>query len=114
MFVRGGVAAKQQYGNAAELTGGLRAKLIPSRKNDYLGIAYGVFKGQNPARWYYEDSGEPMADNYHCRETVLEAYYNLQLCRYFRVMPHIQYIHDPAYSTNNDSVVAGVQGVLSF
>ena len=58
--------------------------------------------------------GEPVADNYHCRETVLEAYYNLQLCRYFRVMPHIQYIHNPAYSDNNDSVVAGVQGVLSF
>ncbi len=114
VFVRGGVAAKQQYGDAAELTGGLRAKLIPSRKDDHLGIAYGVFKGQNPAGWYYTDSGEPLADNYHCRETVLEAYYNLQLGRYFRVMPHIQYIHDPAYSDNNDSVVAGVQGVLSF
>ena len=114
VFVRGGVAAKQQYGNTAELTGGLRAKLIPSRKNDYLGLAYGVFKGWNPAGWVYIENGQPAADNYHCRETVLEAYYNLQLGRYFRVMPHIQYIHDPAYSTNNDSVVAGVQGVLSF
>ncbi len=51
VFVRGGVAAKQKYDNAAELTGGLRAKLIPSRKDDYLGLAYGVFKGWNPAGW---------------------------------------------------------------
>ena len=116
VFVRGGVAAKQEYGNAAELTGGLRAKLIPSRKDDYLGIAYGVFKGRNYAGWVNDEDGDasPAADNYHCRETVLEAYYNLQLCRYFRVMPHIQYIHDPAYSDNNDSVVFGIQGVFSF
>ena len=102
----------QQYSNAAELTGGLRAKLIPSRKNDYLGVAYGVFKGQNSAD--LSDENNRNVVTIHNRETVLEAYYNLQLCRYFRVMPHIQYIHDPAYSTNNDSVVAGVQGVLSF
>ena len=112
VFVRGGVAAKQQYGNAAELTGGLRAKLIPSRKDDYLGIAYGVFKGQNSAD--PTDENDQDTRTIHNRETVLEAYYNLQLGRYFRVMPHIQYIHDPAYSTNNDSVVAGVQGVFSF
>ncbi len=113
VFVRGGVAAKQEYGNTAELTGGLRAKLIPSRKDDYLGIAYGVFKGRNYAGFVDED-GDPVTENYNCRETVLEAYYNLQLCRYFRVMPHIQYIHDPAYADNNDSVVFGVQGVFSF
>lgn len=104
VFVRGGVAAKQQYGNAAELTGGLRAKLIPSRKDDYLGIAYGVFKGKNDGEEEY----------YNGRETVLEAYYNLQVNKYFRLMPHIQYIHNPAYSNNNDSVVASFQGVFSF
>ncbi len=113
VFVRGGVAAKQQYGNAAELTGGLRAKLIPSRKDDYLGIAYGVFKGRNYAG-YVDEDGEPWAETYHPRETVLEAYYNLQINEYFRIMPHIQYIHNPAYSDNNDSVVASVQGVISF
>ena len=104
VFVRGGVAAKQEYGNAAELTGGLRAKLIPSRKNDYLGLAYGVFKGKNDGEEEY----------YNGRETVLEAYYNLQVNKYFRLMPHIQYIHNPAYRDNNDSVVASFQGVLSF
>ena len=115
VFVRGGVAAKQKYGNAAELTGGLRAKLIPSRKDDYLGLAYGVFKGQNPYGWYVDvDAEQPVAENYHPRETVLEAYYNLQVNKYFRLMPHIQYIHNPAYSDNNDSVVASFQGVFSF
>ena len=113
VFVRGGVAAKQKWGNAAELSGGLRAKLIPSREDDYLGIAYGVFKGKNPAGWV-DDQGESWADTYHCRETVLEAYYNLQVNRYFRIMPHIQYIHDPAYADNNDSVVASLQTVFSF
>ncbi len=109
VFVRGGAAAKQEYGNAAELTGGLRAKIIPSRKDDYLGIAYGVFKGRN-----YADFLDEEAEPYHCRETVLEAYYNLQVNKYFRLMPHIQYIHNPAYSDNNDSVVASFQGVFSF
>ncbi len=106
VFIRGGATAKQSLGNAAELTGGLRAKIIPSRKDDYLGVAYGVFKGRNGEEYGVRTE--------HNRETVLEAYYNLQLCRYFRVMPHIQYIKNPAYSTNSDSVVAGVQGVFSF
>ncbi len=113
VFIRGGAAAKQSLGNAAELTGGLRAKIIPSRKNDYLGIAYGVFKGQNGGM-IEVDGGKQEIRTEHNRETVLEAYYNLQLGRYFRVMPHIQYIKNPAYSTNSDSVVFGVQGVFSF
>ncbi len=108
VFIRGGAGAKQSLGNAAELTGGLRAKLIPSRENDYLGIAYGVFKGQNDKEGIHGDATE------HNRELVLEAYYNLQLGRYFRVMPHVQYIKNPAYSPESDAVIAGVQTVFSF
>lgn len=109
VFLRGGLAARQALGNAAELTGGLRAKLIPSRKNDYLGIAYGVFKAQNDER--IETTGVVTEHN---RELVLEAYYNLQLGRYFRVMPHVQYVKNPAYSPESDAVIAGVQTVFSF
>ncbi len=106
VFTRGGLAAKQDYDNAAELTVGLRAKVVPTRKDDYLGLAAGVFKGQAP----YDRDGETG----HNRETVLEAYYNIQLNKYFSIMPRLQYIHGPAYSDHSDTVIAGIQGVLCF
>ncbi|MBR4310338.1 MAG: carbohydrate porin, partial [Akkermansia sp.] len=33
---------------------------------------------------------------------------------YLKLMPHVQYIKNPAYSSESDAVVAGVQAVFSF
>ncbi len=100
VYSRAGFAAKQDLGNAAEFSVGANVKLFPSRENDFFGISYGVFKGQTPTE--------------HRREHVLEAMYSLQVNDYFKVVPHVQYISNPAYSRSNTDILWGVQGVWSF
>ena len=74
---------------------------IPHREDDVLGVAFGVFKPCAPAE--------------QNRELVAEAYYSFQVNDYFKIIPHVQYIANPAYdSENSDAVFVGVQGVLSF
>ena len=70
---------------------GANIKLFPSREDDFLGISYGVFKGQTPC------DGERAEHN---REQVLEVMYSFQVNDYFKVVPHFQYIANPAYSTS--------------
>ncbi len=100
VYSRVGFAAKQELGNAAEVSVGANVKLIPSRENDFFGISYGVFKGQTPTE--------------HRREQVLEAMYSVQVNDYFKIVPHVQYISNPAYSRSNTDILWGVQGVWSF
>lgn len=41
--------------------------------------------------------------------------YSLQVNDYFKLVPHFQYIHNPAYRDDcRDETLIGVQGVLSF
>ena len=80
-------------------------KLFPSREDDFLGISYGVFKGQTPC------DGERAEHN---REQVLEVMYSFQVNDYFKVVPHFQYIANPAYSTSSENILWGVQAVFSF
>ena len=41
--------------------------------------------------------------------------YSFQVNDYFKIVPHIQYIANPAYDADNsDAVLMGVQGVFSF
>ena len=101
VYSRAGWAARQEAGNGFDFTCGANVKLIPSREDDFLGLAFGVFKGASPV------------DN--DREYVAEAMYSLQLNDYFKLVPHIQYIANPAYDPDNsDVVIMGVQGVFSF
>ncbi len=101
IYARSGFGAHQEYGNAFDFSCGANINLIPSRENDFLGVALGVFKGCAPA-----------ANN---REFVAEAMYSFQVNDYFKIVPHIQYIANPAYDAgNSDAVLMGVQGVLSF
>lgn len=101
LFARAGFGANQEYGNAFDFSCGANIKLIPSREDDFLGLAMGVFKGCTPA------------DNN--REFVAEAMYSYQVNDYFKVIPHIQYIANPAYDAeNSDALLMGVQGVFSF
>lgn len=105
LFARAGFGAKQELGAAADFSIGGAFKLIPSREDDFLGIAYGVFKGANSAE-------EPAA---HSREQVLEVMYSLQMADCFKLVPHFQYIHNPAYRNDcRDETLAGVQAVFSF
>lgn len=104
-FIRAGLGAKQYLGNSAELSFGATAKIIPSREDDFLGIAYGIYKGANPA-------DDPTC---HCRESVLEVMYSLQINDYMKLVPHLQYIHSPAYREGcGDELLFGAQAVFSF
>ena len=48
------------------------------------------------------------------REQVLEVMYSFQVNDYFKVVPHFQYIANPAYSTSSENILWGVQAVFSF
>lgn len=104
VFARTGFGAKQDLGAAFDFSCGAQIQGIPGREDDYLGVAFGVFKGSNTV-------DEPTNNN---REYVLEAYYSMQINDYCKLMPHVQYIKNPAYSAESDAVVAGVQAVFSF
>lgn len=105
VYSRAGFAAKQYLSNSAEVSVGANVKIIPSREDDFFGVSYGVFKGQTPC------DGERTENN---REQVLEVMYSFQVNDYFKVVPHFQYIANPAYSTANENVLWGVQAVFSF
>lgn len=105
VYSRAGFAAKQYLSNSAEVSLGANVKIIPSREDDFFGVSYGVFKGQTPC------DGERTENN---REQVLEVMYSFQVNDYFKVVPHFQYIANPAYSTANENVLWGVQTVFSF
>ena len=101
VFARSGWSAHQELGNAFDFSCGANISLIPSREDDFFGLALGVIKGCAPT-----------ANN---REFVAEAIYSLQVNDYFKIVPHIQYIANPAYDADNsDAVLMGIQGVFSF
>ena len=105
VYSRAGWSARQQLGNGFDFSCGAHIKLVPSREDDYLGVALGIFKGCNSAE-------EPTAHN---REFVAEAMYCFQVNDYLKLIPHIQYIANPAYDADNsDALLTGVQAVLSF
>ncbi len=104
LFARSGVAAKQDLGAAFDFSCGATFQGIPGREDDHVGLALGVFKGTNHA-------DEPTTHN---REYVLEAMYSYQINDYWKLVPHLQYIKDPAYSSESDAVIMGVQAVFSF
>lgn len=101
VYARTGLGYKQELGNAFDFSCGANIKLIPSREDDFLGLAMGVFKGCAPTE--------------QNRELVFEAMYSYQVNDYFKIVPHLQYIANPAYDAeNSDAVLMGVQGIFSF
>lgn len=114
VFSRAGFAAKQQYGNAAELTAGVNLRLLPNREDDFLGLAAGVLKGQSPYGTYDEETDTPLGGQNHRRTYVLEAMYSLQVNDYLKIVPHAEYIARPSYSGLRDEALFGVQTVFSF
>ncbi len=107
IFARAGLATRQALGGTAEFSCGATLKPFASRENDFIGLSYGVFKHRNS-----DETEEPTA---HAREHVLELMYNWQLCDNVKIVPHYQYIHNPAYRDDvSHASIFGVQTVLSF
>ncbi len=104
VFARTGFGAKQDLGAAFDFSCGATFHGIPGREDDFAGIAFGVFKGTNHAE-------EPTQNN---REFVTELMYSFQVNDWLKIVPHVQYIVNPAYSTESDAFAVGVQAVFSF
>lgn len=114
VYTRTGIARYDELGNAAELSLGTHLKLIPSREDDFLGISYGIFRGavnNEEAPAYIDEETEREGHKY---EQVLEITYSLQLNDYLKLMPHYQFIQNPAYRSTSHESIWGVQTVLSF
>ncbi len=107
LYARAGLATHQTLGSSAEFSCGAPCTPFANRENDFIGLSCGLFKHRNSA-----ETGEPTA---HGREHVLELMYNWQLCSHVKIVPHIQYIHHPAYRTDTSHAsLFGVQTVVSF
>ncbi len=107
LYARAGLATRQCLGGTAEWSCGATWAPFTSREDDFIGLSYGLFKHRNS-----DETGEPTA---HAREHVLELLYNCQLCDHVKLVPHIQYIRNPAYRADTShACLVGVQTVLSF
>jgi hypothetical protein len=69
--------------------------LIPSRKNDELGIGVAALKGTV--------GPDNLGSEYH-----FETYYRIYLTKNFAVSPDIQYVTNPLGNTHNSGVFAGM------
>ena len=104
LFLRSGFGAKQELGASFDVSVGTNIRPFSSREDDFLGIAYGVFKAANSESDATENS----------RQGVLEVIYSFQINDYVKIVPHCQYIHNPSYAATSDQTVIGVQTVFSF
>ncbi len=117
VYSRAGLARHDHIDyNSGELSVGAHLKLIPDREDDFLGISYGIFKGVvNNYRGYpayLSDEDEESPGNR--REQVLELLYSFQVNDYLKVVPHFQFIKNPAYRDISSESIWGVQTVFSF
>ena len=110
-FMRTGWAARQELGNAFELSLGTRLHFFSSRPYDYLGLAAALIKGQAPYEEMLEDGSTQPG---HHREYVLEGVYSFMLARGLRVVPHVQVILDPSYRNVPCETIWGIQASYTF
>jgi len=93
LFARYGQRDKDVYATtAAWSVGGQYAGMIPGRKDDVLGFAYGQIKAV-----------AAIADS---QEKLAEAYYKIKVNDQIEVSPVVQYLMNPAGINNADNVVA--------
>ncbi len=107
LYARAGLATHQNLGGAAEFSCGATWAPFSCREDDFIGLSYGVFKHRNSA-----ETDEATAHN---REQVLELMYNFQLCRHVKLVPHYQFVKNPAYREDaSHASIFGLQTVFSF
>ena len=68
VFSRTGWAARQELGNGFDFTCGAHLMLMPEREDDFLGVAFGVFKPCTPA----DNKREFVAEAMYSFKTILQ------------------------------------------
>lgn len=110
-FTRAGFTFHQMDGPAAELSGGLDFYPFRSKPDDFLGIGFGVVKGEPP----YEPLDVPSKGSTgHRREYVAELLYYFHLNDHCAVVPHAEYIFRPAYAATSGESVVGAMFLFTF
>ncbi len=106
VFARAGFSARSEYGTDNDFSVGTHVRPFASRENDYFGVAFGMFKPGGDA----ETTG---ANGNH--EKVVELMYNAAITDRLFIVPHLQFIVDPAGNDATDSEIFwGVQAVFNF
>lgn len=82
---------------------GTTLRIVPSRPNDYLGVGFGIYKGNDETR--------KLENSY---EKVLEFTYNVQLGKNFTIAPYYQVYFTPAYRDVSTVSATGIQAHYSF
>ena len=103
-FARYGYADKSVNEITQFISGGVQYQgLFEGRNNDVIAVGVGYGK--------ISDDGDSSAD----AETVYEAYYNVQITKWFHLTPDVQYIQNPAGGGNpSDALVVGLRAQMSF
>lgn len=110
-FIRGGFTFRQMDSSSAELSGGLDFYPFRSKPDDFLGLGFGVVKGEPP----YEAEDIPSKGSTgHRREYVVELLYYYHLNEYCAVVPHAEYIFRPAYAATSGESVIGAMFLFTF
>ena len=104
VYGRAGWASGDYQRCSAEMSAGTTINLCPSRPNDYLGIAYGMFKGG-------ESGVSPLVNEF---EKILEFTYHVQMNDYMYTSFYYQMIMDAAYRDRDFASASGVQVGFSF
>lgn len=111
VFARAGFTFRPMDGPAAELSGGLDFYPFRSKPDDFLGLGFGVVKGEPP----YEAEDIPsMGSTGHRREYVVELLYYYHLNEHCAVVPHAEYIFRPAYAATSGESVIGAMFLFTF
>lgn len=110
-FVRAGCTFRPMDGPAAELSGGVDFYPSLSKPDDFLGLGFGVVKGEPP----YEPLDAPSkGSTEHRREYVVELLYYYHLNEHCAVVPHAEYIFRPAYAVTSGESVVGAMFLFTF
>ena len=104
VFARYGYADKSVNDITQFVSGGVQYQgLFEGRDNDVIAIGIGYGKISDNS------------DSSVAAQTVYEAYYNMQITKWFHLSPDVQYIQNPAGDGNpSDAVVAGLRAQMAF
>ena len=104
VYGRVSCASSEHQRARKELMVGTTLRLVPSRPDDYLGMAFGAYKGADKA-------GCRLVNAY---EKVMEFTYRVNVNQYLSLAPFYQLYIDPAYRNVSTVSATGVQAHLLF
>ena len=104
VYGRVSCASSEHQRARKELMVGTTLRLVPSRPDDYLGMAFGAYKGADKA-------GCRLVNAY---EKVMEFTYRVNVNQYLSLAPFYQLYIDPAYRSVSTVSATGIQAHFLF